>query len=239
MRWRVDGEKRGALVFAPARTPRAIKHPLVFAFHGHGGKMLSFSQMVHIHTIWKEAIVVYPQGLIGRPVPNDPQGLLPAWQIVANQTDGSVGNKDLHFFDAMLATMKQKFSVDDKRIYSTGFSNGAMFSYLLWAERSNDLAAVAVCSGPLWGSAQLTQARAVLIVAGQAEPTFSIQQDSIELARIANHATGAGQSCGPICTFYPSTSQTPVKTFIHPGGHEYPLWAPAETVKFFKTHQQI
>ena len=31
---------------------------------------------------------------------------------------------------------------------------------------------------------------------------------------------------------------TPVKTFIHPGGHEYPTWAPAEIVDFFKSHKQ-
>ena len=225
MTWTVDGEKRAALVFAPPPpTFGAKKQPVVFAFHGYGGTMLNFSQKVHIHTIWKEAVVVYPQGLTGRPVPKDTQGLRPGWQLEANQTDGTVGNKDLHFFDAMLSTMKQKFSVDDKQIYSTGFSNGAIFSYLLWAERSSDLAAIAVCSGTLWGSGQLTQARAILAVAGKAEPTFNNQQDSIELARTANNATGVGQPCGPICTLYPSTSQTPVKTFIHPGGHEYPPW---------------
>jgi len=239
MTWTVDGEKREALVFARPPTFGAKKQPLVFAFHGHGGKMLAFSQMVHIQTIWKEAIVVYPQGLIGRPVPIDTQGLRPGWQLEANQADGNVGNKDLDFFDAMLSTMKQKFSVDDKRIYSTGFSNGAIFSYLLWAERSNDIAAIAVCSGSLWGSGQLPQARAILVVGGKAEPTFDIQKNSIELARTANHATGAGQPCGPICTFYPSTSQTPVKTLIHPGGHVYKPWVPAETVKFFKANKQI
>jgi polyhydroxybutyrate depolymerase len=241
MTWTVDGEKREALVFAPAPTISAIKHPLVFAFHGHGGKMLPFSLMVHIQTIWKEAIVVYPQGLNGRPVPNDTQGLRPGWQLQANQTDGNVGNKDLDFFDAMLVTMKQKFWVDDKRIYSTGFSNGAIFSYLLWAERSNDLGAIAVCAGVLWGSGQLTQPRALLAVAGKADTTapFDKQQATIELARTADHATGAGQICGPICTFYPSTSQTPVKTLIHPRGHVCPLWVPAETVKFFKAHKQI
>ncbi|HEV8368700.1 MAG TPA: hypothetical protein VGQ39_12180 [Pyrinomonadaceae bacterium] len=241
MTWTVDGEKREALVFAPAPTTSAVKHPLVFAFHGHGGKVQGFSQMVHIQTIWKEAVVVYPQGLIGRPVPGDPQGVRPGWQVRANQTDGNVGNKDLDFFDAMLATMKQKFTVDDKRIYTTGFSNGSIFSYLLWAQRGNDLAAIGVCAGALWDTTQLTQARALLAVGGQADGTlpFDQQQAAIELARAADHATGTGQACGPICTIYPSTSQTPVKTFIHPGGHVYPPWVPSETVKFFKAHKQI
>ncbi|HEY2972669.1 MAG TPA: hypothetical protein VGJ48_09160 [Pyrinomonadaceae bacterium] len=129
MTWTVDGEKRAALVFSPAPTTSAIKHPVVFVFHGHGGNMQGFSQKAHLQTIWKEAIIVYPQGLKGRPMPPDPQGLRPGWEFEANQTDGHVGNKDLDFSDVMLATMKQKFSVDDQRVYSTGFSNGAIFSY--------------------------------------------------------------------------------------------------------------
>src|SRR5690349_25061243 len=62
MKWTVDGEKREALVFAPT-TDMAVKRPLVFAFHGHGGNMQHASQSMHIHTVWPEAIVVYPQGL--------------------------------------------------------------------------------------------------------------------------------------------------------------------------------
>jgi polyhydroxybutyrate depolymerase len=241
MTWTVDGEKREALVFAPAPTTSAIKHPVVFVFHGHGGNMQGFSQKAHLQTIWKEAIVVYPQGLKGRPMPADPQGLRPGWEFEANQTDGNVGNKDLDFFDAMLATMKQKFSVDDQRVYSTGFSNGAIFSYLLWAERSKVIAAIAACAGVLWDSEHLTQSRALLAAGGKADTTlpFDKQQQTIELGRTADNATGPGQSCGQICTLYLSTSQTPVKTLIHSGGHVYPPWMPDETVKFFKAHKQI
>ena len=59
------------------------------------------------------------------------------------------------------------------------------------------------------------------------------------LARQIDGASGAGSPCGQYCTFYPSTNgPVPVKTFIHPGGHVYPGWAPAEIVKFFKSHKQ-
>jgi polyhydroxybutyrate depolymerase len=234
MNWTVDGLKREALVFAPAPTTVAIRHPLVFAFHGHGGKMQGTSQLMHIQTLWPEAIVVYPQGLPTVST-HDPQGQLPGWQKEAREN----GDRDLKLFDAMLATMKQTYIVDSDRIYTTGFSNGGGFSYLLWAERGKTLAAIGECAGRLQDSTHLTQPRAFLAIAGQMDKTdlFAWQQQSIERAQQADNAPGPGQACGQNCTFYPSTTQTPVKTFIHPGGHVYPPWAPAEIVKFFKNHK--
>jgi len=237
MRWTVDGEHRAALVFSPPPTHQQVKHPLVFAFHGHGGNMNGVAQLMHIHTLWQEAIVVYPQG-VNRPSPVDPQGNRPGWQVEANQAN--IGNKDLDFFDAMLATMRQKYLVDDSRVYAVGFSNGAAFSLLLWAERGQTLAAVGDCAGRLAQSEQLTLPRPLVAIAGRADPInpFAFQQQTIEIARQADNATGAGQPCGQYCTLYPSTTQTPVKTFIHPGGHVYPPWASGQIVKFFIAHPQ-
>ena len=236
MTWTVEGVQRVALVFAPAPAALSIKHPLVFVFHGHGGNMQAAAQGAHIQTLWPEAIVVYPQGLPTKST-IDPQGLRPGWQVEAGQT--GLNDRDLKFFDAMVATVEQKFSVDDQRIYSTGFSNGALFSYLLWAERSKVLAAFGICAGMIWPSEHLTEPRAVAVVGGTADPVlpFSLQQQSIDAARQVDNASGAGQPCGPGCTRYPSTSQTPVVTRIHPGGHIYPPWAPLFFVEFFKLHK--
>lgn len=235
MTWTIDGVKREALVFAPAPTTSDIKHPVVFGFHGHGGNMNAAAHGMHIQSLWPEAVVVYPQGL---PSPSkvDPQGLRPGWQ---NQA-GEQGDRDLKLFDAMLTTMRQKFSVDEKRIYSTGFSNGGSFSYLLWAERGKTIAAIGECAGRLFPSEHPAAARAVLVIAGQADTTdpFVVQQQSLETARQVDSATGAGRVCGQNCTFYASTTQTPVKAFIHPGGHVYPPWAPDRIVEFFKAHKQ-
>src|SRR5215510_1668897 len=218
----VDGAKRQALVFAPKPASLDIRHPLVFAFHGHGGNMQAAAQGMHIQNLWPEAIVVYPQGL---PIPTkvDPQGLYPGWQNEAGQK----GDRDLKLFDAMLSTMRQQYSVDDTRIYSTGFSNGAGFTYLLWSARGKVIAAIGECAGRLFPSDHPTEPRAVLAIAGQADTTnpFPLQQQSIETDRQIDGATGPGQACGQYCTFYPSTTLTPVKTYIHPGGHVYPQWA--------------
>ena len=137
--------------------------------------------------------------------------------------------------------MKRSYAVDRRRIYATGFSNGAVFSLLLWAERAKTIAAIGEVAGRLDPSETLTSARALLAVAGRADTVapFAVQKQTIQLARQVNGATGAGSPCGQYCTFYPSTNgPAPVKTFIHPGGHVYPAWAPAEIVKFFKAHKQ-
>jgi len=237
MTWTVDGYQRQAIVFAPAPTISAVRHPLVFGFHGHGGNMQGMSQLMHIQTLWPGAIVVYPQGL-NSPRPIDPPGNAPGWQFEANQARGNVGNRDLDFFDAMVATMKQKFAVDDHRIYATGFSMGGMFSYLLWAERSKTIAAIGEVAGRLSDSEHLTEPRPILAIAGHQDTTdpFDLQMQSIEKARLVDSATGPGQPCGPNCMFFASTTQTPVRRVIHPGAHVYPPWASAEIVKFFQAH---
>lgn len=117
--WTIDGVKREALVFVPKPATHDIPHPVVFAWHGHGGNMQGASQTMHIQTLWPQAIVVYAQGLPTK-TPVDPNGTKPGWQNVA----GENGDRDLKLFDAMLATIKQNHSVDDARIYTTGFSNG-------------------------------------------------------------------------------------------------------------------
>ena len=236
MNWTINGVKREALVFAPkpVAATNAVRRPLVFAFHGHGGNMQGTSQQMHIQTIWPEAIVVYPQGLASKSMV-DPNGTRSGWQNEA----GDYGDRDLKLFDAMLATMLQTYSADDHRIYSTGFSNGGTFSYLLWAERGKTIAAVGECAGRFFDSVHPTETRPVLAIAGELDTTdpFALQQQSIATARQVDNANGAGQPCGQNCTFYASTSQTPVKTFIHPGAHVYPPWAPGEIVKFFKNHK--
>jgi len=238
MTWNVAGFPRSALVFPP--IARAAKHPLIFAWHGHGGKMDSVAESMHFQSLWPEAIIVYPQGLDTK-TNNDPNGGL-GWQ----KEKGDDNDRDLKLFDAILATLRQKYSVDDTRIYTTGFSNGTGFSYLLWVERGEVFAAIGAVAGVIADSEQQkpTKARALIAIFGTGTGTADedIKEKTIRRAREIN-ATGPGQHCAiPIgadhCTLFPSTIQTPVKKITHSGGHEYPAWAPDEIVKFFKNHKR-
>src|SRR4051794_39955649 len=124
MTWNIDGVRREALVYTPAAKNGSGKMAVVLAFHGHGDTAENF-QGVDLEKSWPQAIVVYPQGL-----PSLHDGA-PGWQVER----GKDGDRDLKLVDQMLAKLHQQFMVDDDRIYSTGFSNGANFTYLLWAER--------------------------------------------------------------------------------------------------------
>lgn len=240
MTWTVDGVPRTALVFVPPQAAGVAVHklPLVFAFHGHGGTSQRAALNMHLQTFWPEAVVVYPQGLKTRSR-IDPNGDQYGWQMERGQA--GLHDRDLKFFDAMLAGLRQQFPIDDSRIYSTGFSNGAIFSYLLWAERGKVLAAVGVCNGLLAAGEHLTVPRPVVVIGGEIDPLVPLAslQQGIEVDRQINGATASGQPCGPMCTLYPSSTQTPVVTRIHPGGHFYPPWASPAIVEFFKLHHQL
>ena len=240
--WNVAGRNREALVFPPT-TDLAMKHPLIFAWHGHGGNMNNAAESMHFQTLWPAAIVVYPQGLKTE-TERDPNGNAYGWQKENGQDD----NRDLKFFDAMLATLQKKYSIDDTRIYTTGFSNGTGFSYLLWAERGQTLAAIGAVAGVLADSEQerLMKPGALIAIFGMGDGTASeeVKEKTIRRARDVN-GTASGQPCpapneapsDTKCVIYPSPTNTPVRKVSHPGGHVYPPWAPDEIVKFFKNHR--
>jgi len=232
--WTVDGVTREALIAIPA-TAKTVPAPLVFGFHGHGGNMQFAARSYHIHTLWPEAIVVYPQGLNTKGQLTDPEGKKPGWQGAV----GSDGDRDLKFFDAMLASLQADFKVDAKRIYSTGHSNGGGFTYLLWAERGDKFAAFGPSAAVSKRAARDLKPKPMIHIAGENDPLvkFEWQKLMMEAVRKSNQCgEGASWEGEKGCTLYPSKIGAPVVTFIHPGTHTYATEAPALIVKFFKQH---
>ena len=213
MEWKVDGVTREALVYIPPAA-KTTATPVVFAFHGHSGTMKNAAEKFGYHKHWPEAIAVYMQGLNTPVMLTDPEGKRPGWQ----ETFGDQNDRDLKFFDAVLATLKNDYQVDAKRIYATGHSNGGCFTYLLWAARGNVFAAVAPCSAMAKPEfRQHLKPMPLLHVAGENDPLvkFAWQQRTIDEVRKIN-GCGEGQPWGEHCTLYPSKTGTPVVTYIHP-----------------------
>ena len=232
----VDGVKREALLYAPGKA-KGDAAPLIFGFHGHGGNMNNAARQYHFHTLWPEAIVIYPQGLNTPGRLTDPEGKKPGWQ----SGPGDQGDRDLKFFDAMLAELHQEFKIDDKRIYSSGHSNGGGFTYLLWAMRGDQFAAFAPSASAASKTQSLLKPKPVLHVAGENDPLvkFEWQKLTMEAVRKLNQC-GAGQpwELDKNCTIYPSPIGAPVVTAIHPGTHNYPNEAPEVIVTFFKSQKK-
>jgi polyhydroxybutyrate depolymerase len=228
--WMVEGVTREALVYAPPQA-RTQATPLVLVFHGHGGNMRGITRTLPIHTLWPEAIVVYPQGL---PTPGrsfDREGKQPGWQYAAGDGD----NRDLKFVDAMLDTLRQEYRVDERRIFATGHSNGGVFTYLLWEEKARLFAAVAPCAAGNRNAYQLTP-KPVLHVAGERDNIvkFAAQQRMIEALRSINQCADESKPWGTNAVVYASRVDAPVVALIHPGGHEVPPEAAPAIVRFFK-----
>lgn len=235
-RWelKVDGVAREALVYAPASAKEKAA-PVVFAFHGHGGNMRNAARSFAMNQQWPEAVSVYPQGLNTPGRLTDPEGKKPGWQSGVS----AQGDRDLKFFDALLAKLKQEFKVDAKRIYSTGHSNGGGFTYLLWAERGEVFAAVAPSAAAASGlKADKLKPKPAMHLAGENDPLvkYAWQQAMMTAVRKLNGCEAEGKPWGKLCTEFPSKTGTPFVAFIHPGGHEFHKDAPALIAKFFKEH---
>ena len=239
--WTVDGVDRQAALWIPSGAETNAS-PVIFAFHGHGGNMDRASRTFDYQSVWPEAIVVYMQGLntAGRLV--DREGKQPGWQFAPGTHD----DRDLKFFDAVLASLRKDYRVDEKRIYCTGHSNGGGFTYLLWSTRGDVFAAVAPCAtlssflpaiDDMTGLTNHTfKPKPVLHLAGENDPLvkFAWQKLTMDAVRKVNGCSAAGESWDKECTIYSSKSGTPLVTFIYPGGHQFNSAAPVLIVKFFK-----
>jgi len=232
--WTVKGVERKGLVHV---SPSAKKEPtpVLFVFHGHGGTARHAARTMEFHSAWPEAIVVYLQGLNTPGQITDPEGKRPGWQ----RRSGDQEDRDLAFFDAVLASLKADYKVDEMRIYATGHSNGGSFTYLLWATRGDVFAAVAP-SGSVPIRGEKIAPKPALHVAGETDPLvrYAWQQLGMAQVRRVNGCDAEGKpwdKAGDLAgTEYPSRTGTPLVTLISPGGHGFPSEAPKLIVKFFK-----
>lgn len=231
MTWQVGDQTREALVYIPADPGK--NPPVIVAFHGHGGRAELAARKFSFHTLWPEAICIYPQG-IPTPTPQvDPAGKLPGWQKAV----GDEGDRDLKFFDAMLATMNSDYKINQKQVFVVGHSNGGFFTYVLWAARGDKIAAVAPISAFLNPrDAKTLSPKSVLHVAGQKDPLvkFDAQQKMIDQDKKVDGCTSEGKPAGEFCTQYRAKDGISVITYIHPGGHGVPDGAPKRIIEFFK-----
>ncbi|WP_165063721.1 alpha/beta hydrolase family esterase [Paludisphaera rhizosphaerae] len=229
--WKVDDATRKALVHLPAKPEGA---PVVLVWHGHGGRMEYIAAALHVEKLWPEAVVVYPQGLPTTGRVSDPEGKQAGWQFDL----GQYGDRDLKFFDAILATLTTDQHVDAHRIFSAGHSNGARFSYLLWALRPEKVAAIAAIGTQPVERFEHLPPKPCLHVAGRNDAVAKFDGQRAGLDRIrkdnACEAVGRPWSLGGLGVYFPSRANAPLVEYIHKGGHEIPPKTPEMLVEFFK-----
>jgi polyhydroxybutyrate depolymerase len=229
----VDGVARVALVYAPA-SAKTNRTPVVFGFSGHGGTAAQAARQFAMNREWPEAISVAMQALNtpGRFI--DFEGKESGWQL----RPGHMGDRDLKFFDALLARLKKDYQVDDRRVYALGLSSGGYFTFLLWAARGEVLAAVAPVASEAADMLPALKPKPALLVCGEKDQRVKYEwmRTTLDAVRKLNGCAAEGKPWAEHCTLFPSASGTPVVEFIHPGGHDYPKGSSAAITRFFKEH---
>ena len=193
---KVEGIAREALVYAPP-SAKTTRTPVVFGFHGHGGTAAAGAREFAMNREWPEAISVYPQALNipGRFI--DFEGKQSRWQL----RPGHMGDRDLKFFDAILARLKQDYQVDEKRVYAVGNSSGGYFTYLLWAQRGEVLAAVAPAASEAADNLPKLKPKPVLLLGGEKDQRVKFEwiRTTMDAVRKLNGCAAEGAPWAERC----------------------------------------
>jgi len=145
---------RECVIHVPVSCDGSRPAALVIMLHGFGGTALNAVR----ETGWSAKadregfIIVYPEAT--RPdrsraanFRRNPQ----AWNDGSGRFHAAAeGVDDVAFIGALIDRIGERFWIDAKRVYVTGFSNGASMAFRLGAELSQRITAIAPVSGTCW-----------------------------------------------------------------------------------------
>jgi poly(3-hydroxybutyrate) depolymerase len=218
----VAGASRSYILRLPAGYSNARPWPLVLALHPNGGAGIGFwdgeGDRPLRRLLRDKAILVLPlaRGTSGN---WDWRGDLPA---------------DLAYFEALIARLEGKLCVDQKRIFSMGFSGGGSFSGVLGCRRT-DIRAIAAGSGVSYFDAK--------DCVGTPAAWFTVGEEELIASRVAfrdyfRTRNGCQATTSPTtpaagCVAYACPPGAPVVFCPHPGGHLWPAFGTEAAVTFF------
>lgn len=165
------GIQRSYLLHVPSSYQgKAV--PLVIFLHGAGGN----SEGAARHNGWLEKadqegfIAVFPQG-----APLDPKREGHFFTNPNIWNDGlhrsTIPVDDIAYLRKVIGDVTQSYKIDPKKIYLTGFSNGASMTFRAGIEMSDLLAAIAPVSGHLWLKDPKPRKKlSMMLITGDADP---------------------------------------------------------------------
>lgn len=134
----IGGETRNYQLYVPDNVQTSC--PLVLSLHGANGASTNYSPFSKTVADAKGCIVAYPQGK-QTAFPIGFGGTTTGW------TASGEDNFDAEFLKAVIEDVASKYTIDRKRIYCCGFSNGGMMTYAMSNACSDIIAAFASISG--------------------------------------------------------------------------------------------
>lgn len=225
---------RTFIVDAPSTLHPGEPAPLLLDFHGFRHSAAAVWKVSRFRDLAEGGrfLTVYPQGERitfhhkGRGHEGD------GWQI-----ENEPGNRDVRFVAAVLDRLEREYCIDQRRVYATGFSNGAYFSHLLACTMADRVAAIApVGGGKRPSPCEPVRPVPVLIHHGR-------QDDIIDIgdARAARDAWAQSNGCRGTerngCELYKECSDGAVVQYCEEEvAHHWPEPATRRIWEFFQAH---
>jgi polyhydroxybutyrate depolymerase len=154
-----SGEERTYRLYVPKSYDPGRPTPLVISMHGGGLWGTAQMEISQWNAVADEQglIVVYPSGAGG--------GGPRAWRVGAAGA-GDRAARDVRFIAELIDTLKSSYSIDPKRIYADGLSNGGGMAFLLSCTMPDRIAAVGmVASAQFLPWSECQDQRAVPMIA--------------------------------------------------------------------------
>jgi polyhydroxybutyrate depolymerase len=147
----------------PSQKTRIM--PLLVVLHGHGGAGVGTITLTHVNELADQDgfLAVYPDGLSKSWA--DGRG--------ASESDRQ-GIDDVAYISQLITTLQEQFTLDARRVYVVGISNGGFMAQRLGCELSDKIAAVvsvvATLSTNQAANCAPTRPMPILYVLGESDP---------------------------------------------------------------------
>lgn len=160
----VDGVEREYYVHVPQNYDGSTAVPVVFMLHGSSGEGEKFYDI----SGWKEVgeaeniLTVFPSSWEYCIIDEGVQKTTTKWNSQPSEWQfcpGETPRDDIKFFKEIIVELAEKYNVDEKRIYLSGFSNGGQMAALCSVFMSDVLAAVVENSGSFFTDTTWTPLR--------------------------------------------------------------------------------
>ena len=222
--------------YIPSSYTGSEEVPLLFSFHGLGSNGIDQIDLTKFDVLAEQEgfIAVFPDATVLDPEGNPCAETLPPlpgaeiqWNLGAGSLQYCAGIDDVGFVSDMVDWFETNYNIDESRIYATGMSNGAMFSYLLAFNLTGTFAGIApVCSPMTLNLGGNTTPITVIVMMGTADPivpyegygslnvTYSTDETIAYWCGVDNTTTG------PVTTAWGPTALdlTVVTRYVYSGG---------------------
>ena len=227
----VAGTMREYILRIPDNYDAERAHKLIFAFHARGGNAAGISGAAN-----NDYYGLYSRAA-GSAIFVSPEGLDAGWR----NTNGV----DIAFVKAMLSEFNSKLCIDERRIFSVGFSFGGMMSDAIGCAMADVFRAIAPMAGaipnpehPYSGCEQPNMHPiAVWMSHGDNDTTVPLAdgKDALDifLARNKCQAQTVAVSPSPCVAYQGCTEGYPIHYCQFSGGHSVPSFAAAGIWSFF------